>query len=131
MWLCLNNSFLSIVQPDASDPFNRGDMLLVRARRRGDIEKNFATAKVITVVGRDYQFRAYIERTVVAERVAASVMAVDYPNFKGSIKDPALHDAMACVWGVMAQMQEIPPYESAPRMRKRFAVDPRNPYANN
>jgi hypothetical protein len=131
MWLCLNNSFLSIVQPDASDPFNRdGGMLLVRARRSGDIEQTFPTAIITTVSGRDYQFRAYIDRAEVAQCIAATVMAVDYPNFKGSVKDPELHEAMACVWGVMAQIQKVPPFESLPRKRKRFAVNPRNPYAS-
>ena len=36
MWVCLNNSFLSIVQNR-----NNLEQLLVRSRRKGDIEKVF------------------------------------------------------------------------------------------
>ena len=59
MWVCLNSAFLSIVQPSSSDPLAKGDMPLVRARRRGDIERAFSDpVKVVEVPGRDYQFRA-------------------------------------------------------------------------
>lgn len=131
MWLSLNNAFLSIVQPAAADPkSNNGQVLLVRARIAGHIEAVFPHAEVVQVPGRDYQFRAYIGRAIVADAVAAKINSISYGNFKSSVKNAALHDAYACCWGVMAQEQEVPPYESAPRRRKRFAVDPRNPYRN-
>ena len=131
MWICLNNAFLSIIQPSAADPLAKGDKLLVRARRRGDIERAFSDpVTVLEVPGRDYQFRAYVSRQVVADHLAAHVMSIDYGNFKSSVTDRGLHDAYACVWGVMAQEQEVPPYEHAPRKRRKFPVSRTNPYAN-
>lgn len=132
MWVCLNNAFLSIIQPSKADPLANGNFLLVRARRAGDIERAFVSypVDVVEVPGRDYQFRAYIPRNIVTDTIAAHVANIDYGNFKSSVKDRALHDAYACVWGVMAQEQVVPPYETTPRKRRRFAVSRSNPYAN-
>lgn len=111
MWICFNDAFLSIVSDPAS-----ADNLLVRARRHGDIEAVFGnTVTVVTLPGRDYQFRASIPRAVVSHVVAASLRDIDYGNFKNSVKDANLHDAYASVWGVMASLQEIPPYRRSPR----------------
>ena len=131
MWICLNNAFLSIVQPGSNDPNNKnGNDLLVRSRVRGHIDAVFPDANVLEVKGRDYQFRAYIARDIVSKTISNKLLEINYPNFKNSVKNHALHDAYACVWGVMAQEQEVPPYENAPRKRKRFPVNPSNPYAS-
>jgi hypothetical protein len=111
MWLCLNNAFLSIVANPAD-----AATLLVRARRKGDIEAVFGeNVEVVTLAKRDYQFRAFLPRDVVATAVGEALKAIDYPNFKNSVDDDALHGAYAKVWGVMADLQEIPPYGSEPR----------------
>lgn len=105
MWLCLNNAFLSIVQP-----YSNSTQLLVRARREGDIETVFPTAKVKRTPGRDYLWRAEIDRNLVGQVVAQHVAGIDYPNFKDSVDDRPLHDAYARFWGIMANLQEIRPY---------------------
>lgn len=111
MWICLNNAFLSIVSNPAD-----ATTLLVRARRKGDIEAVFGPhVEVVTLPKRDYQFRAVLPRDVVATAVGEALKAIEYPNFKGSVEDGALHDAYMKVWGVMADLQEIPPYGSEPR----------------
>lgn len=111
MWICLSDSFLSCVASDR-DP----TVLMVRARRRGDIEAVFGDAyPVLTLDGRDYQFRAFIPRSVVGEVIAKALMDIDYGNFKNSVKDSYLHDAYAEVWSVMAELQEIRPYDTNPR----------------
>lgn len=116
MWLCQNKSFLSVVAPSPNDPkAAAGDVLLVRARVKGHINNVFPAAEEIEVLGRDYQFRAYIPRAEVATAIAAAVTAIDYPNFKNSVQDHELHKAYADVWGVMAKMQEFPPYQTRPR----------------
>lgn len=130
MWIMQNNAFLSIVKPSPRDPQATDRTLLVRARVKGHIEAVFPNAEVQEVPGRDYQFRAYLPTRLVSAAIAANIESIDYGNFKSSVKNHRLHDAYACVWGVMAQEQEVPPYESAPRKRRRFAVDPRSPYAN-
>ena len=111
MWLCFNDAFLSVVANPA-DPAT----LTVRARRKGDLEAVFGQqVEVLTLPGRDYQFRAFIPRRVVADTVAAELAGIDYGNFKDSVADAPLHDAYMKVWGVMANLQEIPPYGSEPR----------------
>lgn len=105
MWLCLNNAFLSVVEPEKNSTHLR-----VRARRQGDIEAIFPDAEVKKTPGRDYLFRAEIEREKVAEAVAAQICGINYGNFKNSVRDNKLHDAYAAFWSIMARLQPIPPY---------------------
>lgn len=100
MWICLNDAFFSIVASDR-DP----EVLNVRARRRGDIEAHFPGQEVLAWKGRDYPFRAFVPRHVVAEILASQVRAITYPNFKDSVGDPRLHEVYADVWAVMAGLQ--------------------------
>jgi len=105
MWLCFNNSFVSIV-----DKGDKPGFLCVRARRSGDIEKVFPGADVKRTPGNDYLFRAYVNRKVVAQTVADRLLDLDYSNFKGSTKDKRLHDAYMRVWGIMGDLQPGGPY---------------------
>ena len=100
MWLYSKDNFLSIVE-DHDDP----DMLLVRARFRGDIEDIFPAADVIEGGGTDYLFRAWVKRTDVADAVRAQVMNIDYPNFKSANNSSRQHHLML-LWDVMCQAQE-------------------------
>lgn len=115
MWVCLSDGFLSIVEP-------QGDLskLLVRARRRGDIERVFPDAAVERTPGRDYLFRALIDREAVAEAMAAQVRGIGYSNFKNSVKSRPLHDALMRVWHIMASLQDIPPYAANRRQGDRL-----------
>jgi hypothetical protein len=118
MWISLSNAFLSIV----SNPDDAAT-LLVRARRKGDIESVFGSQhEVVTLPGRDYQFRAFIPRNVAASAIGEALKAISYPNFKNSVDDDALHGAYAKVWGVMAALQEIPPYAEADRFKSSTSV---------
>jgi hypothetical protein len=111
MWICLSNAFLSIVNSDR-DP----TVLMVRARRHGDLEAVFGpSVEVTTLPQRDYQFRAFIRRDIVGTVIAQSLMDINYVNFKESVKDRPLHDAYFEIWRTMADLQEIPPYGRAPR----------------
>lgn len=117
MWVCLNNSFLSIVQPSKHELSKFGkvnetlDLLLVRARRPGDLEAVFGDDVVVhEVEGRDYQFRAYIPRSEVAMALVNQVGLVDYPNFKNSVADDKLHKAYASFWHQHAGLQPRAPY---------------------
>lgn len=107
MWLCLSDAFLSIVEPDSGS-----DFLRVRARRKGDIERIFPGVEVVRTPGRDYLYRAHIDRDVVAAVIANNVRGIDYGNFKNSVKNHRLHDAFASIWSIMSRLQEIPPYSS-------------------
>jgi len=104
-WICLNDAFFSIV----NDGQHAG-CLVVRARRKGDIEKVFPGVKVRTLRGRDYQFRAHVKREVVADAIRIAIMDIDYSNFKGSVDDPELHSAYQSFWHIHARLQPVPPY---------------------
>lgn len=110
MWVCLSDAFLSIVQPDENT-----DVLRVRARRRGDIEKVFPDAKVERTPGRDYLYRAHVSREAVEKAMVAQVKNIKYDNFKNSVRDHKLHDAFAGFWSIHARLQDIPPYSTRRR----------------
>lgn len=105
MWICLSDSFLSIVAKDCGP-----DELLVRARRPGDIERVIPDAKVFEQDGSDYQFRAVVKRSRVSEAIAAEVVSIGYDNFKNSVKDHRLHEAFAAFWHEHARLQPRRPY---------------------
>lgn len=96
MWLFLSDSFLSVV--DRGDP--RGATLLLRARRRGDVEAVFPDAEVVEGVGTDYRYRARIGRKVENTRRG---------NFKSTARDDDRHRAYMNTWQVMMRFQDTDP----------------------
>jgi hypothetical protein len=116
MWLCSIEGFYSIVAKDCGPT-----ELLVRARRDGDIEKLWPTAKVINSTGTDYAFRAVLPRKVVAKAIAKEAMRIDYDNFKSSVTDEALHNAYFRVWDAMATIQTSHTTNPADRRRQKPA----------
>jgi hypothetical protein len=108
MWICTSNAFVSIVHKDCAP----GE-LLVRARVKGHIEKLFPEAKVTLYTKSDYLYRAIVSRGTVEAVVAAQIAAIDYGNFKDTVKDDALHNAYLRVWQDMAALQKPPPYSGA------------------
>lgn len=100
MWLSTSTAFLSIVASRDTP-----ELLLVRARVKGHIQRVFPDAKVFTDPKADYLYRAYIQRKVVAKTVAASIEKISYDNFKDSVEDDQLHVAYMKVWGVMEKLQ--------------------------
>lgn len=107
MWIMCNNAFLSIVHKDCEP-----DELLVRARRKGDIERVFGGVEVERTPGNDYLFRARIKREIVSSMIGANIAKINYPNFKNSVRQDALHRAYARVWSIMAALQSIAPFAS-------------------
>lgn len=105
MWLCLSDAFLSIVAVPG-----RPEMLKVRARCPGHIERTFEGVEVQCTPGRDYLHRAEIPRAQVMEVLSRLVQDIDYDNFKDSVPDTKLHTAYADVWYRLSKIQRIPPY---------------------
>ena len=101
MWIFLSNSFISVVQKPGDT-----DMLTVRARIEGDIERVFPDAKVQANKGTDYKYRAKVPRPVVAKALHDQAMSVSYPNFKSTVKDRNRHDAYMSVWSAMYGAQD-------------------------
>ena len=100
MWIFLNNAFLSIVEEQGQTA-----TLLVRARKRGDLERVFPGARVEETPKRDYRFRARVPRELAAATLAEAVRAIAYPNFKNSVTEHLRHTAYSHVWSVMLGYQ--------------------------
>lgn len=106
MWVMLSDCFLSIVNKDSA----RGE-LLVRARRKGDIERIFPKAKVIKTPNvSDYLYRASIPTEEIIKAMEGEIRRIVYSNFKSSVKENDLHDAYMRVWTEMSRLQNPPPY---------------------
>lgn len=94
MWIFTPKGLLSIVQV-------KGDAsrLLVRARQEGLLELVVPRPEdVFFDRGADYPFRIALTRDEVKALVSAQVDRIDYPNFKGSIRDEQYHDVCLRVW---------------------------------
>lgn len=100
MWIFMTDAMISIV----TDPENP-DLLLVRARAKGDIEQVFRQAKVAHTPERDYAYRARIPRKVAAAVISKRVFNVSTPNFKAGVKQDDRHDAYASCWSAMLRFQ--------------------------
>lgn len=114
MWIFLSDSFLSIVQ-DTNNP----DNLLVRARKKGDINRVFPAAIEEVTAGRDYAYRTSLHRDAVVVGFMQAADDIDYPNFKDSVKDNARHLAYLRVWTEMWKWQE----DIAVRRPRKFLKD--------
>lgn len=101
MWIFLNDAFLSAVQHR-----DKPDSLLVRARRREDLERVFGSdADILALADADYPFRVTVPRADLAARLAQRAETIDYDNFKGSVPEPSRHDAYMAVWSAMRRFQ--------------------------
>jgi hypothetical protein len=96
MWIFLSDSFISVVQKPGDT-----DLLTVRARVEGDIERVFPDAKVQANKGTDYKYRAKVPRGAVAKALHDQAMSVNYSNFKSTVKDRKRHHAYMSVWSAM------------------------------
>jgi hypothetical protein len=76
MWIFTKEGFLSIVQYG-----NTPDILLVRSRFKGHIERIFGV-KAEVGVKTDYEYRAKIAKAKVSKAISKLVDDIDYGNFK-------------------------------------------------
>lgn len=104
MWIFINDAFLSIVADE-------GDKrrLLVRARKKGDIEAVFTVLRhrpeISHTPEHDYAYRAFIPKSIVARVVAKEVQSIDYTNFKNSVENEGRHNVYLQVWTAMKNWQ--------------------------
>lgn len=116
MWIVTTNGFVSVVE-DRADP----DLLQVRARVPEDITATIPGAKVFTLPGSDYRYRARVNRQSVARVVAKAVRDIDYTShFKdaaiaASPPNPERYSAYYGTWTALAEMQDYAPYSVTPR----------------
>jgi hypothetical protein len=87
MWICLNYAFVSAVQ-DRNSP----DWLCIRARKRAHLESLFPGQEIVSTPKGDYSFRVFVPKAAFAELMRREIEDLNYSNFKGSVRDPDLHD---------------------------------------
>ena len=111
MWIHHPDYFLSIIDPHGAYGGGKGigsDLLLVRARFKGDLERAFGdeiASCVEETPDRDYRFRAYVGRQCVAEVIGRALLTLDYKNVKGATHEPWRHDAYADCHRIMEVAQ--------------------------
>jgi hypothetical protein len=95
VWICFNNSFVSIVQ-DKTQPHK----LMVRARAKEHLLNLFGPkAQIIETPDADYRWRVLTTRRRVTQLMSDAIASLDYPNFKDSVEDDRLHRMYARWWG--------------------------------
>ena len=100
MWIFLKDAFLSIVAVKG-----RSDVLKVRARFQGDIERVFPGAIVVENPDADYRYTAPVSRRLVAAAIADQLTCIDYADFKAALPPGLRRDAYLEVWWRMAGWQ--------------------------
>jgi hypothetical protein len=106
LWIFLNDAFVSVVEDRADST-----MLVVRARRAGDVERFVegcmaAELRVVQTDHADYRFRTSVPRRVVARALEAAALSLDYPNFKDSVDDDERHAIYSRVWSAALSLDE-------------------------
>ena len=122
MWLCMNDSFLSIVEKDCG-----AGEFVVGGGGDGEIERVFPNATVEVTLGNDYRCRARVKRADVAVAISGRVMDIGYSNFKGSTRDDELHDAYMGAWHAFGKLQPGGPYSAGLRRQPKAAAKSRVP----
>jgi hypothetical protein len=96
MWICLADAFLSIVAD-------------CRTRRQGEIETVFPHAIVLKDGTPIIATGPLLPRSRVAAVIATKPEAIEYGNFKNSVKATDLHDAYLGIWSTMRRYQQQVP----------------------
>ena len=82
----------------------KSNHLMVRARTRDHILSMWPCAEVYTLdVPHDYQYRADILREDVAEALSVYAKNIEYDDYKSTISDSDLYEALIEIWTVLAQ----------------------------
>jgi hypothetical protein len=80
MWVFSQQGFISIVRH-----IDKPNVLIVRSRFQGHIERIFPNVRVEEDGERDYRFRAELPVKEVSKVIARLVSEIDYDNFKNSL----------------------------------------------
>lgn len=109
MWILMNDAFLSIVEPGRTYTEEvRNASLLVRARRREDLERVFPAGdptRIQETAEADYRFRVLVKREAVADAIGRRIIGIGYSNFKDSVREGDRHNLYARVWSVLYGLQ--------------------------
>jgi len=101
MWICLTTGFLSVIAD--KDPAK----LIVLARRKRDLLNTFGQdVAVVETPDRHYRWRIFIDRESFKAVLAGQIDAINYTNFKKSVKDKDLHEMYREFSQIHLQYQE-------------------------
>jgi hypothetical protein len=101
MWICLPDSFLSVVKDRDCD-----DGLLVRARNAQHLRYAFPESPVVHTSSADYAFRTYVSKQDLTVLLSRRIHDLHYPNFKATVVDSDLHDLYLEFWFLHQRMQD-------------------------
>ena len=106
MWLFSKHGFFSAVEN-----FNDANLIHVRARFQGDLERLCAAhgvpSNVKQIPGSDYPFRMDFGRETWGRIVRQEAENIDYTNFKDAVHDGTKRDrAYMEVWGVLQKYED-------------------------
>jgi hypothetical protein len=80
MWIFTRYGFLSIVQHN-----DYQNILIVRSRFKGHIQRIFGDVEVENDAGTDYEYRTEIPKEKVAKIISDLIADIDYGNFKNEL----------------------------------------------
>jgi hypothetical protein len=103
MWIFTQRGSLSIVRHT-----DKPNVLIVRSRFRGHIERIFPKARVEEDGNRDYRFRTELPAKEVSTVIARLVSEIDYDNFKNSLdmNDERYFESCVEVYNTVARNSE-------------------------
>jgi hypothetical protein len=107
MWIFSSQGFLSIVRH-----IDKPNILIVRSRFQGHLEKMFPKALVLEDAERDYRYRAELPTKEVSKVIARLVSEIDYDNFKNSLdmNDEKYFESCVEVYNLVARNSDMITY---------------------
>lgn len=106
MWVFTNDAMISAVEDRDDD-----NILWVRARHGGDLERFFGDLRVVVkfTPDADYAYRTIVTREDFTQALILAVDKIDYDNFKGSIPQTKAgnrrHDVYLRCWSELKRWQ--------------------------
>jgi hypothetical protein len=115
MWLFHpEHGFISVVE-------RAPNLLLIRGRVAGDVQRFAKAQYTITTPKGDYLFRAYVDRSAFIETMTSHIANLHYPSFKDSVVDRRRLKAYIDIWSTMAELQdELAPKPPTARRKKNL-----------
>ncbi len=95
------------------DRDDAADLLIVRARVRGDLERvaRWIGSAVLDTPSADYPFRVVASRRAWIDYLTAATFDVDYTNFKDRVSSRLggfRHDVLLSVWSTLRRFEQEP-----------------------
>lgn len=97
MWVFLNDAMVSIVRD-----YRNLDLLLVRSRIEGDVQRAIPGAEVIEHSRPDWKYTTTVSRSELKDALANAVDRLNYFDYEASLDGNTRHRAMVAVFGALS-----------------------------